>query len=176
MPLVVFLKGINVGGHRRVRPKVVAERLCPLDVVSIGAAGTFVVRSPITESDLAAAIRERMPFDVEIMICEGSDILRLISGEPFKGISVDPGVIQFVSVCTAFVKPALKPPFPLPSDTDPCLTVLGFRDRFVIGLHRREMKAIAQLGRLEKILRTPLATRSWSTILKIGNSVQPDGG
>jgi uncharacterized protein (DUF1697 family) len=44
MALVVLLRGVNVGGHKTFRPKRLAERLRDLDVVNIGAAGTFVVR------------------------------------------------------------------------------------------------------------------------------------
>ena len=43
MALVVFLKGVNVGGHKTFRPSVMAREL-QLDAVSIGAAGTFVIR------------------------------------------------------------------------------------------------------------------------------------
>ena len=44
MALVVLLKGINVGGHRTFRP-----------VVNIGAAGTFVIRQPVTRTQLSVA-------------------------------------------------------------------------------------------------------------------------
>ena len=43
MALVVFLKGLNVGGHRTFRPTRLAEQLQYLDAVNIGAAGTFVI-------------------------------------------------------------------------------------------------------------------------------------
>lgn len=46
MALVVLLRGINVGGHRKLRPKTLASDLEAFDVVNIGAAGTFVVRKP----------------------------------------------------------------------------------------------------------------------------------
>ena len=44
MALVVFLRGVNVGGHRTFRPSVLARELGDYDVVNVGAAGTFVVR------------------------------------------------------------------------------------------------------------------------------------
>ena len=62
MALVVFLKGVNVGGHRRVRPSEVAKRLKRYDVVNIGAAGTFVVRKPISQPKLRAERRRQLPF------------------------------------------------------------------------------------------------------------------
>jgi len=42
--LVVFLRGVNVGGHRTFRPSVLARELEHLDAVNIGAAGTFGVK------------------------------------------------------------------------------------------------------------------------------------
>lgn len=46
MALVVFLRGVNVGGHRTFRPRDLARKLRDYDVVNVGAAGTFVVRQP----------------------------------------------------------------------------------------------------------------------------------
>ena len=46
MALVVFLRGVNVGGHRTFRPSQLVKELADFDVVNIGAAGTFVVRKP----------------------------------------------------------------------------------------------------------------------------------
>lgn len=47
MASVVFLRGVNVGGHKAFQPSAVARDLADLDVVNIGAAGTFVVRKPV---------------------------------------------------------------------------------------------------------------------------------
>lgn len=47
------------------------------------------------------------------------------------------------------------------------MTILGCHDRFVFGLHRREMKAIGHLGQLEKLFGVPVTTRQWSTMLAI---------
>ncbi len=46
MALVVFLRGVNVGGHRTFRPSILANELSGYGVVNVGAAGTFVVRKP----------------------------------------------------------------------------------------------------------------------------------
>ena len=51
MALVVLLRGVNVGGHRTFRPAILAEQLKHLDAINIGAAGTFVVRQPVTRGD-----------------------------------------------------------------------------------------------------------------------------
>ena len=69
MALVVFLRGINVGGHRTFRPKALAEQLEHLNAVNIGAAGTFVIRQPVTQAQLRAEFVRRLPFDTKIVIC-----------------------------------------------------------------------------------------------------------
>jgi hypothetical protein len=37
--LVVFLRGVNVGGHRTFRPSILARDLSDYEVVNVGAAG-----------------------------------------------------------------------------------------------------------------------------------------
>ena len=66
MALVVLLKGINVGGHRRFRPAVLAKALIRFDVVNVGAAGTLVVHKPISQANVRTAIRRRLPFETDI--------------------------------------------------------------------------------------------------------------
>ena len=77
MALVVLLRGVNVGGHRTFRPTTLADQLKHLDTINIGAAGTFVIRRPVTPAQLRAQLARRLPFDTEIMICQGREIVRL---------------------------------------------------------------------------------------------------
>src|SRR5437870_4733399 len=98
MALVVFLRGINVGGHRTLRPRILANALRHLDVVNVGAAGTFVIRKPIGRTSLRAELMRRLPFQAEVMICNGGDILRLASADPFAGELSGPKIVRFVSV------------------------------------------------------------------------------
>ena len=171
MALVVFLRGVNVGGHRTFSPSALVKAL-KLDAVNIGAAGTFVVRKPVPREKLHAELARRLPFDADVMICDGSEIRRLASADPFAGQPAGPTIMQFVSVMAA--RKALVPAVPLaiPSAGEWGLKVLDVQGRFVIGVCRREMKGIAYLGQLEKILAMRLTTRSWSTILKIARTLE----
>lgn len=173
MSLVVFLKGINVGGHRTFRPSVLASRLEHLDVVNVGAAGTFVVRKRIARARLRSEITRRMPFVAEIVICDGADILRLVARAPFAGQRTGEGIVRFVSVL-ARARASAPSRRRLPSSGSWTVKMLGRRGRFVHGLHRREMKAIGQLVQLEKIIGAPMATRQWSTILKLARLLSGD--
>ena len=90
MALVVLLRGVNVGGHRTFRPTTLTKQLKHLDAVNIGAAGTFVVRQPITRAQLRAELSRRLPFDAEIMICHGREIVRMLSQNHFADQPVFP--------------------------------------------------------------------------------------
>jgi uncharacterized protein (DUF1697 family) len=83
--LVVLLKGVNVGGHRRFRPTVLAHDLQHLEVVNVGATGTFVVWKEVDHAKLRKEVARRLPFEAEIMICRGGDVERLLSHDFFAG-------------------------------------------------------------------------------------------
>ena len=75
MALVVFLRGVNVGGHKTFRPTKLADQLKHLDAVNIGAAGTFVIRRPVTRAQLRAELASKLPFKAEVVICQGREIV-----------------------------------------------------------------------------------------------------
>ena len=68
MALVVLLRGVNVGGYKTFRPAQLALQLKHLDAVNIGAAGTFVIRRPITQAKLRAELARRLTFETETII------------------------------------------------------------------------------------------------------------
>ena len=111
MALVVLLRGVNVGGHRTFRPAALAKQLKHLDAVNIGAAGTFVIRRRVTRAQLRAELAARLPFSTEIMICDGREILRLMSHSYFAGQPTRPGIVRFVSVLAR--RPRVALPLPL---------------------------------------------------------------
>ncbi len=172
MALVVFLRGVNIGGHRAFRPTLLAEQLKQhFRVVNIGAAGTFVIRKPISKTQLRSEITRRLPFKVEIMICQSREILDLISENPFMGHPSRPGIIRFVSVLS--IRPRSEPPMPMnfPSDGRWLVRILGRKDRFVFGIYRRHMQTIRYLGMMDRLFDAPVTTRNWNTIQAIAKAV-----
>ena len=167
MASVAFLKGINVGGHRRFRPAVLADELGRLTVVNIGSTGTFVVRKRINWRDLRAEIASRVPFLVEIMICDEHEIRRLVAQAPFAGHVAGRDIVPFVGVMVRRTRIPLTFPLAFPAEDDWYVKALGSHGRFVLGLYRRRMKTIGCFGQLEKWIRASLAIRSWNTILAV---------
>ncbi|HEX5068661.1 MAG TPA: DUF1697 domain-containing protein [Vicinamibacterales bacterium] len=166
MALVAFLRGVNVGGHRTFRPAVLAKQLARFDAINIGAAGTLVIRKPMTVASLRREIARRLPFVTEIMICRGRDVVALAAGNPFEGLSHQSNLVAFVSVVARRAK-RLPLPLHLPSERDWGVRVIACRGRFVVGLYRREMRAIRLLGQLDERLGAPVTTRNWNTIQAI---------
>jgi len=180
MPSVVFLRAVNVGGTNRCQPALIAKGLAKFGVVNIGAVGTFVVREDVSESVLRAAIAKKLPFKCEIMICPARDIIKLASKDPFShepparlGPS-GPNITRFVNVLAKKLR-ALPPlPLSLPSDDDWLLKIIAIENRFVLGMYRREMKAISYLGKIEKLLGVAATTRNWNTIEKVAKILRQD--
>ena len=185
MPSVVFLRAVNVGRTNRCRPAAIAKQLSKFGVINIGAVGTFVIRKDVSETTLRAALTRMLPFKCEIMICPARDILKLTSTDPFSGQPFGPDIVRFVSILakplarrirsdshqTSNVKPQNsrmpRLPLHLPDDGSWGIRVFAIQKRFVLGVYRRQMKAISYLGKLEKILGVPATTRSWNTIKQV---------
>lgn len=167
MALVVMLRGVNAGGHRSFRPSLLAEQLRHLDVTNVGAAGTFVIRGRVSRTRLRGEIAQRLPFDTEIMICDGWDVMKLVSAGVFANAPAEPGVICFVSLLARRPRATRALPAQLPAEGEWAVRILGVEGRFVFGMHRREMRAIRCLGELGRVFGTSATTRSWSTIAAI---------
>jgi uncharacterized protein (DUF1697 family) len=164
---VVFLRAVNVGGANRCQPALIAKQLSKFGVINIGAVGTFVVRKDASESTLRAAIAKKLPFKCEIMICPAREVIQLASKDPFARQPAGPDITRFVNILAKRL-PSLPPlPLSLPSDDDWVLRIIAIEDRFVLGLYRRQMKAISYLGKIEKLLGVPATNRNWNTIEKV---------
>ncbi len=167
MALVALLKGVNVGGHRTFRPSVLANELRRFDVVNVGAAGTFVIRNRVSPATFRAELMRRLPFQTDVMMCRGADIVRLAAADPFAGQHKGTETVRFVSLLARRRQPSASMPLDFPSGGRWSLRIIGCENRFVFGVYRREMKAVGYLGQLEKVFGVPVTTRNWNTILAI---------
>jgi len=146
MTLVVFLRGTNVGGHNTFRPSVLAREMSDYDVVNVGAAGTFVVRKPGSRTKFQYELRQKLPFEAEVISCAGRDLIRL---EAETGRSPD------------------SLPITLPGDRDWFVQIIGSKNRLVFGMYRRHMKTIRYLSQIDEVFGVPATTRNWNTVLAI---------
>jgi len=167
MALVVFLRGVNVGGHRTFRPSILARELSGYDVLNVGAAGTFVVRKPGSRAKFRTALLRKLPFEAEIVLCEGRDLLRLEMENPFGTQPSPPDVVRFVSILSKAGSVRASLPVTFPSDGEWLVRVIASEGQFVFGVYRRHMKTIGYLGQIDKLYGVPATTRNWNTIIAI---------
>jgi len=167
MALVVFLRGINVGGHRTFRPSLLARQLSDYGVVNVGAAGTFVVRKPGSRAKFRAELLRRLPFEAQVVLCDGRDFVRLEMENPFGTKPSRPDMVRFVSILPRAYRGMVPIPFALPPRGEWLVRVIGCKNRFVFGIYRRHMKTIGCLGQIDKLFGTSATTRNWNTILAI---------
>lgn len=167
MALVVFLRGVNVGGHRTFRPSVLARELSDYDVVNVGAAGTFVVRKPGSRANFRAALLRKLPFEALVVLCDGRDLMRLETLNPFGTEPCPPSVVRFVSILAKSGAVRTSLPVTFPSDGKWLVQVMSSQGQFVFGTYRRHMKTIGYLGQIDKLYGAPATTRNWNTITAI---------
>ncbi len=167
MALVVFLRGVNVGGHRTFRPSILARELNDYGVVNVGASGTFIVRKPGTRAEFCAVLLRKLPFEAEVVLCEGRDLLRLELENPFGARPSRPDIVRFVSILSKADRGPASVPCALPRCGEWFVRVIASKNRFVFGEYRRHMKTIGFLGQIDNLFGAPATTRNLNTIMAV---------
>jgi uncharacterized protein (DUF1697 family) len=175
MALIVFLRGVNVGGHRTFRPSILARELSDYDVVNVGAAGTFIVRKPGSRANFRAELLRKLPFEAKVMLCEGRDLVRLQTESPFGAEATRPDIVRFVSILPKAASVRAPMPIVLPPDGEWLLRIIAARNQFVFGEYRRHMKTIGYLGQIDKLVGASVTTRNWNTIMAVVRILKGDG-
>jgi uncharacterized protein (DUF1697 family) len=175
MALVVFLRGVNVGGHRTFRPSTLARELSDYGVVNVGAAGTFVVWKPGARAKFRAELLRKLPFEAEVVLCDGRDLIRLEMENPFGTQPSRPDIVRFVSILSKGARGLTSIPYTLPSCGEWFVRIIASKNRFVLGVYRRDMKTIGYLGQIDKLLGVKATTRNWNTIIAIVRILKGQG-
>jgi uncharacterized protein (DUF1697 family) len=134
------------------------------DVVNVGAAGTFVVRQPGSRTKFLTALLRKLPFEAQVVVCDGRDLLRLETKSPFTARSSPSDVVRFVSILSKAGGVRTPLPIAFPSDRAWLVRVIACEGQFVFGMYRRHMKTIGYLGQIDKLYGVPATTRNWNTI------------
>jgi uncharacterized protein (DUF1697 family) len=164
MPLVVFMRAVNVGTHKRFSVAQLARDLARYDVVNIGAAGTFVVRGPVSAAAFKAEIDRRLPFDVEMMICPAREIQTLAASGVFE-CPLPAGVQRCLAVLARPPKTPLSLPLRHPDGDKWETEVVAVHGRYVALVTRRlGSQPVNSNLLIEKRLGLSATTRNWNTI------------
>jgi hypothetical protein len=127
--------------------------LSDYEVVNVGAAGTFVVRKPGSRARFRAELLRKLPFEAEIVLCAGSDLIRMEMANPFGAEPTRPDIVRFVSILSKRCRVRGPMSITVPPDGEWFLRIMGAKNRFVFGVYRRHMKTIGYLGQIDKTVR-----------------------
>jgi len=174
MASAVFFRAVNVGGHQRFQPSILAKQLADFDVVNVGAAGTFVIRQNVSRATLRAEILRRLAFKPELIICPAPDMITLMRSDPFQGAPGETKDLRhYVSVMTK--APRTLPPLPLekPAGKKWEVKLIAVTGRFALSLWRRRTNGILYPNAVvEKHFGIPATTRNWNTITSISDILE----
>src|SRR5258706_7844026 len=140
MPHVVFLRAANVGGKNVFRPAQLVADLAHLDVVNVGAAGTFVVRGPASAAAIRREILARLPFEPGIAVRPAREIVALVQSRPFARVKLTKDLRAWVAVLCG--RAAARPTLPLdrPAGKQWSVRVDRLEGAYAIGLLQRREK------------------------------------
>lgn len=171
MASVVFFRAANVGGHQVFQPSQLARALVAFSVVSVGAAGTFVVRASVSPARLRAQILRHLPFTPEMMIHPASAISELLAAPPFPAAPRGKDVKLFVTVLACPPKPAPKLPLVFPETGPWEIQFFRLIGPFLLSVRRPGNRNLYPNAVAEKLLGIPASTRNWNTIETIGRQL-----
>jgi uncharacterized protein (DUF1697 family) len=168
LALVVFLRGVNVGGHKTFMPAQFAKSFTKFEVTSLGAACTFIVREKANVSAVREEFARRLPFNTPLMICAAKEIFRLVKSA-LSGAK--PPATDENWFVTIFERPLKKParlPLDFPPTNDWCVRLLRVEGKFALSIFRKRGKRLVYPNEVfEKTFAVPGTTRGWPTILSV---------
>ncbi len=165
MASIVFFRAVNVGGHQKFQPASLARDLADLDVVNLGAAGTFVVRKNIAQAKLRGEILRRLSFEPELMICPADEILALTKGSWFQNAPSGKDIGRFLSIMRKPPRVTPRLPIEQPVGKNWEVRIVAVTGRFALTVRR--IGETYSNAVVEKRFGVPATTRSWNTIESI---------
>jgi uncharacterized protein (DUF1697 family) len=174
---VVLLRGINVGGNKRVDMaglRTLMEELGYADVKTLLNSGNVVFAADGSKPDastIAKAIKARYGFDVAVVLRSAADLKKVVAANPFEQVATD-GSRYFVS----FLDQAL--PAGALSGIDPAAY-----EPELLHAAKRELYTWLPAGIIDSLLMKQLTdkklgvtatARNWNTVTKLAVLARDD--
>jgi uncharacterized protein (DUF1697 family) len=170
---IVFLRAANVGGRNVFRPAQLASALSHLEVVNVGAAGTFVVRRKASAARIRREIVSRLPFETAVAVVAAREVVALVHSEPFAGVKLSKDRRGWVAVLDG--RPRHRPELPVCAPARRAWSVRFDRVQgcFALGLWQRRPGGFVFPNQVvEKALGVPATSRWWETLERVAALAQ----
>ena len=173
MAHVVFVRAMNVGGKNVFRPAQLARTLSHLDIVNVGAAGTFLVRAKSTPSKLRREILAQLPFQPAVAVATADAVLELVRSQPFRGMRFSRRERGWVAALPALPKRRPKLPITIPGGRQWSVRFDRVVGPFALGVWRwRKGGFVFPSHVVEKAIGLPATTRWWETYERVARLIE----
>jgi len=170
---VVFRRAANVGGRNVFRPAQLARALDHLDVVNVGAAGTFVVRGKASAARIRREIVALLPFEPSLAVVPAGEVVALVRSKPFAGVRFSKDRRGWVAVLDGRPRHRIGLPVFVPAPKAWSVRFDRVQGCFALGLwQRRPGSFVFPSHTVEKALGVTATTRWWETIERTAEIVQ----
>jgi len=163
---VAFLRGINVGGNKKVpmsELKKVFESLGFTDVKTLLNSGNVVFESGKGDAEtLEKELEKKFGFQINLILRTFEELKKLADSNPFKGISLSPDTRFYVT----FLYEKIKNSFISPDKNLKILKASSSEICFVLSI-KPGFGTTEAMGILEKEFGKKVTTRNWNTVVKI---------
>jgi uncharacterized protein (DUF1697 family) len=169
MKYIAFLRGINVGGNKKISMKELAalfKRAGFRNIKTILNSGNVVFEGKETAQEALArkiekAIEDEFGFEVEVQVRTLDEIKELVEKNPFKAFKPDKNFHWYVTFLNDFKGKS-------PLAVDDSHKILGIENNclFTI-LDRAKGRSTDFMVIIDKTFGKKVTTRNWKTIVKI---------
>ncbi len=171
---IALLRGINVGGHKKVPMADLKKMMTDLGFENIKTllnSGNVVFSTSeknikILENRIAEALEETFDFPVPVLVRKATDFQKLIKNNPFGNIEIHKDIRLYV---TFLKSPAKNTHFEIPwLSEDRSYQIIDFSGSEIISvLDVSEKKTTDAMKILEDNFGKELTTRNWNTLIKL---------
>lgn len=174
MIYAVFLRGINVGGNKKVpmaELKKMLEKMGFADVKTLLASGNVMLSSKkeniaALTKRIANAIEKEFGFPVPVLIREMTRLEEMAKTDPFKGITVTKEIRLYVTFLSETPKTKLKIPY---TSEDKSFHIFRVEDDVIYSVLdlSKGSGTVDAMAIVEKEFGKLVTTRNWNTIEKM---------
>ncbi len=170
---VAFLRGINVGGHKKVPMADLRQALEKggfYNPKTLLASGNVVFESTQHDIDeitlkFTSILQENFSFPIPLLIYPFRYIEEMVTLDPFNHIEVTKETRRYVTFLSPETKGALKLPY---SNKDQSFQIMtAFKNAIFSVLILGKTNSLDAMNILEKTYGKLITTRNWNTVIKI---------
>ncbi len=174
MTHLALLRGINVGGHKKVPMAELRKAFSAMGftrVQTLLASGNVLFEAEAADpavyvDKIASTLEQTFGFPIPILLRPFADIERMIRKDPFQDIDVTPRTKLNVTFLPAPASTSLELPYTASGGAFRIIAIDNQAVFTVLDLDRAGSVDMMQV--LDKEFGKDITTRTWNTVLKIG--------